>query len=483
MQLPFTIEFTRSGTEKESTSRSIRRRVLWLSLLALFPLAATAGLYLNMRPASIAHRATDQGGGSAVHIESVPSGAAVLVDGQQRGITPVTLRIPSGSHSVIFRKNGYSDTVVPVQADTESPLTVRATLWLATPRVEALRPPLPGTTISDARFLTDGRVALVVSLPPGRERQAWVREREGRLSRVGPMDISPPGIAIAPDGRGVAYLGGADASTGAGLSKELWLSGDGSRGRRLWTAPGPLEEITDLAWSPKGDYLVASTRESLPSGISRTLIRRLAMADGSALALAVMPAELVPGSVDWSPEADRLAFLARAGEITALCVVNVDGTNFRYLADVARGPTPPWIPLDWLPEGEGVVYSQSPDPVLTSDSAPQLYYDDLAGRPPSRLEGSGHSPVWRDRELLALALPKADTPLLLQAFPSLTDGSRGSQKTLQPARVLGSLGVKAVLPVAARWDAPAGGALLSIPAEPGSGAEHSYWLVDWRSGE
>lgn len=483
MQLPFTIEFTRSGTEREFTSRSLRWRVLWLSLLALFPFAATAGLYLNMRPASIVHRTTDEGGGSAVHLESVPSGAAVLVDGQQRGKTPVTLTIPSGAHSVIFRKHGYSDTVVPVQAEIESPLTVRATLWLATPRVEALRPPLPGATISDARFLADGRVALVVSLPPGRERQAWVREREGKLSRVGPMDISPPGIVIAPDGRGVAYLGGADLSTGAGLSKELWLSGDGSRGSRLWTSPGPLEEIIDLAWSPKGDYLVASTRELLPSGMSRTIIRRVAVADGGALTLAVMPAELIPGSVDWSPEADRLAFLARAGEVTALCVVSVDGTNFRYLADVARGPAPAWIPLAWSPEGDGVVYSQSPDPVLTSDSAPQLYYDDLAGRAPTRLEGSGHSPVWRDRGLLALALPKADTPLLLQAFPSLTDGSRGGHKALQPARALGSLGVKAVPPVAARWDVLAARALLSVPAEPGSGAEHSYWLVDWRSGK
>jgi hypothetical protein len=48
-----------------------------------------------------------------VRIETQPFGAEVLVDGQSRGYTPLTLQLPAGKHSIVVRKDA-EDRIVPI---------------------------------------------------------------------------------------------------------------------------------------------------------------------------------------------------------------------------------------------------------------------------------------------------------------------------------------------------------------------------------
>lgn len=45
---------------------------------------------------------------------SVPPGASLKVDGQDVGITPVTVRLPIGGHTLSFGKEGYASGTTPV---------------------------------------------------------------------------------------------------------------------------------------------------------------------------------------------------------------------------------------------------------------------------------------------------------------------------------------------------------------------------------
>ena len=47
-------------------------------------------------------------------IVSVPAGATLKVDGQDAGITPVTVRLPIGEHRLSFSKEGYASGTTPV---------------------------------------------------------------------------------------------------------------------------------------------------------------------------------------------------------------------------------------------------------------------------------------------------------------------------------------------------------------------------------
>ena len=63
--------------------------------------------------ASTACAAIFSSGPDPVEFGSDPEGAEVIVNGQQMGITPVTLRLhPDKDHTVIFRRAGYEDAIV-----------------------------------------------------------------------------------------------------------------------------------------------------------------------------------------------------------------------------------------------------------------------------------------------------------------------------------------------------------------------------------
>jgi hypothetical protein len=75
----------------------------------------------------------------SITVTSVPTGASVFLDGQFRGVTPLTLNdLPAGSHSVTMRGEGFQDVISAVEVTAGSTTMVSETLIPGTP--------VPGST-------------------------------------------------------------------------------------------------------------------------------------------------------------------------------------------------------------------------------------------------------------------------------------------------------------------------------------------------
>src|SRR5712692_6321305 len=128
-------------------------RWLWAAVGGAVALAAAA--VLVWRPPM---QVGDQNLDAELQVSSVPIGASIEVDGRAYGRTPATIRLPAGERRVTLRLDSHADTTYRIQARRNETTTLDAELWLQTPRIQRLRPTLPGATIADARFLADGRV-------------------------------------------------------------------------------------------------------------------------------------------------------------------------------------------------------------------------------------------------------------------------------------------------------------------------------------
>ena len=65
----------------------------------------------------------------SLNIKSNPSGATILLDGTNKGVTPATLTgISSGKHKVVLKKGGYDDYSVNVTVSSGETETISATL-------------------------------------------------------------------------------------------------------------------------------------------------------------------------------------------------------------------------------------------------------------------------------------------------------------------------------------------------------------------
>lgn len=64
---------------------------------------------------------------SVLHLDTVPTGAFVLLEGQELGATPLTVALDAGEHSLSFDKHGYAaqTQVVEMERGIETTATVR----------------------------------------------------------------------------------------------------------------------------------------------------------------------------------------------------------------------------------------------------------------------------------------------------------------------------------------------------------------------
>jgi dipeptidyl aminopeptidase/acylaminoacyl peptidase len=386
---------------------------------------------------------------------------------------------------VTLRHPDYAEATYRVGLAARQPYALAGELWLRAPSVQRVRPTLPGSTISSAGFLADGRVALTVVLPPGDEGQLWLLGSAGGVTRVGPVDVRGA-ITLSPDGRRVAYLAASQRSeVGERRLDEVWLAGPGlERGIRRYAFPpsrSPSEALLDLTFSPDGASLVLVSRTRQSVGATRTRPSRLDVAGGDAQELTTLPSEVVPDSYSWSPDGSRLAFLTRAGSLTSLCLVSLDGAEFRYLADLSRDDSSPlaFPPIAWSADGGRIVYSaptqerSGPSGFLFGEKPVSgLYRVDLPRGQAARLTGAEvQSPVWRsDGTVVALSRSSHGGALSLRAL----DADVG-------ARDLGELPLKPGSGYAARWDAGHAQALVATRGSGDLGAPQTdYWLVRFR---
>lgn len=422
---------------------------------------------------------------AALRVSSEPVGATILVDGRERGRAPATLALSPGSHRVTLRLARHADVSYEVDLAPDRPATLDGLLWPQTPAVQRLRPPLPGATIADARFLGDGRLALILSLPGREERQLWLVERGGDARLAG-----PPGarlaLAIAHDGGQVAYLarGGATAGgtppidpSGNPRLDEVWLARlDGGRGERRYalSASTADERLVDLSWSPDGGHLLLVGQQRPQGSTLRTRLLRLDAATGAARELIALPGEVVPGSYEWSPAGDRVALLVRAGNRTSLCLLGTTDGAFHSLADAGTAPFPA---LAWSPRGDRLAYAAPADTApgdFSGMAVPTLLLtDDLDGGPARRLgDAAGQGPGWRvDGLIVAFDRPKGRGPLLLRAFDATGHGQDLGQLPLSTGALAG-----------VRWDLPRGRAI--VATRPSSGGDPpDLWLVRWAASD
>ena len=476
MQLPFTVVI--EPLDLAQLRRAARAWWAWASAVGI--IASSVGGIAVVRLEAEHHTETVS---AALQVSGAPAGATVEVDDQMRGLTPLSATIASGEHRVNLRRDGYAEATYVVRARPGESVMVDADLWLRSPLVARLRPTYPGASIADVGFLSDGRVALTVALPPGDEHQLWLVDGPGRVRRFGPPD-APGRLAVSSDGKRVAYLApGQGSSVADGRLSEVWVSSrDGERGERRYVLPADArdERLLDLSWAPDGQRLLLASRKQALGGAYRTRLLLFDATTGGVGELASLPSEVMADSYDWSPNGEWVAFLTRAGQITSLCLVGTDG-NFRYLTDLGQEDSDPLPipPLAWSADGRQVLYAAPTQDQTAaggwlpgSRPASVLFTSELA-QPISQRVGSaeGQSPAWRsDGSIVALARPADSGSLTLR----LVDP--GSE-----TRDLAELPIKAGSAFVARWDIAHAQAIVAVRGSANLGmSQPEYWLVRFR---
>src|SRR6516225_7826323 len=82
----------------------------------------------------------------ALRLSSVPAGAAIVVDGQVLGTTPAAISAPVGQSLELRRADAPDVVVLDPQTDVSIPIWPRLS-------VLAVRPPVPGSAITDLQVL------------------------------------------------------------------------------------------------------------------------------------------------------------------------------------------------------------------------------------------------------------------------------------------------------------------------------------------
>jgi dipeptidyl aminopeptidase/acylaminoacyl peptidase len=467
---------------------------------------------------------------ATLQVRSAPPGATVEIGGRDYGRAPLDLRLAPGEHDLRLRLSGFVDAAarVALRAEEIRPLPVE--LWRAAPRVARVRPTFPGAAIVDAAFLGDGSLALTLGVGGRDERQLWLLSPGGRARRVGPS-AAPGSIAVSPDGRRVAFLAPeprADGPVGAVPPmagrplREVWIAGPtGEPSERLYglgSATGD-ERLQEVRWAPDGGHVLLVVRQAHAGGAPRTRLlwvdagRPGGGGEGHPLELVDLPSEVVAGSYVWSPDGRRVAFLARAGHLLSLCVVETGGSaagdGFRYVADL--GPVPaasqplPWAPsVAWSPDGRRIAYAapHRDGPAAAGGllagalGAPQrsgrgaLYVADLSrppGQTPDRLllaapDGAPLWPVWRPDGTLVVLTRAASNGAHVFALAAAAPAA-SAPAPFRPAPLdRPALPAKAAA-FAALWDGTHAQVLVAVArpgrtgASIGAAAPPEFWLL------
>jgi TolB protein len=209
--------------------------------------------------------------------------------------------------------------------------------------------------VGHARSATPPSGLIAFTRPDG----VYVMRADGRGVRPlrrGGVAARAAGLAWSPDGRKLAFLGGAWISRRA-----IWvMKADGSGLVRLVaTENSALEYLGEPTWSPRGDRVafVATTRDERKTDIW------IVNADGSNLRRLVSKPSMEEWDVDWSPVGDRLVVTDVNLGWPLLRVMNLDGSNVRTL-------TPGWASLadqpgrayqaatpQWSPDGRRIAFT------------------------------------------------------------------------------------------------------------------------------
>jgi len=479
VELPFTIVF--EPPSHAELRDVLRMRGTWAAGL-LVVLAIGTGL-LVWHVARV--DAVAAGVEVPLQLGSEPPGARVRLDGRDRGQTPLDVLVEPGVHDVRLMAEDAQDGQYAVQVGAQGG-ALDAVLWRHQPTVRRLRPTLPGASLSDVRVLADGELALSIALPATRQVQVWRLEPQSGALQPLLTDGASTRVAVTLDGQQVAFIGyevgppaygGAPSSFDTEQPTMVWLVRATAWAPLVgWRAPLlPGEFIVDVSWSPTADRLLVVTSQSLGGTAVRSRIWFVDSLAQRAQEVLTLPSEVVPGADTWSPDGQRVLFLARAGALNALCLVDLQG-EFRYVADLDPTPVAPlaYLPVTWSADSQRLLFvapHQHPPGVgagwLQADMRHALYQADVADPTPTLIgDTEADLAVWReDGQLMGLRRAPNDGALDLR----LLGNSGSSQQLLElPLKPLAGAAYAAV------WDTVRARLLVASPA-PSGGTD--FWLA------
>jgi dipeptidyl aminopeptidase/acylaminoacyl peptidase len=250
----------------------------------------------------------------------------------------------------------------------------------------------------------------------------------------------------------------------------VWLAAGSAPPSAVWRAPAG-EALTDVSWSPDGQRLVAASAQELSGGDVRSRLWLIEPAARTTRLLFTLPSRVVPGSLVWSPDGRRMALLAHAGVLNALCLVDLEG-EFRYLADLEPSLTEPlpYPPLTWSADGQQAVFAAPrqeplgpPATWLQPEVRRGLYLVDATPGAP-RLIGDAEAALgaWREDGQLMTLVRSRDGTLAVGVIDAQLHVDRLIDIPLKPASVY-----------AAEWDT----AHARLQVASRSMGEVEYWLV------
>jgi hypothetical protein len=101
-----------------------RKKIVWQSGQDVSVLPGANALRFNVIPTTFVGNET-----GAVQIRTTPEGAAVKIDGESKGTTPVTIRdVTAGSHRIVISKDGYLENSSEITVVAKQTATVEKTL-------------------------------------------------------------------------------------------------------------------------------------------------------------------------------------------------------------------------------------------------------------------------------------------------------------------------------------------------------------------
>jgi hypothetical protein len=481
VELPFIVVF--EPPSRAELRAVMRMRRTWLAGALAVLAIGTVGVALGVGRAE----AVTNSPAVPLDLTSRPAGARVWLDGRERGSTPLDVLVEPGVHNVLLKAADAIDGQYTLNVGAE-PALLNARLWRRQASLTRLRPTLPGAVLSNVQLLADGSLALVVGVPPGRQLQAWRLDPE--TGGVAPIlrDAVGTRLAVAADGRRTALVGfdvgppvsGVDADFGglsAGRASVLWLAEAGdaasSQGWRAALTAG--EQLLDASWSPYADRLLVVSGQLLAGRVVRSRVWLVDAESQTGRPMLSLPSQVVPGSELWSPDGQHVAFVAHAGEVNALCLVDLDG-SFRYVADLDPSSSPPlaYAPVTWSSDSQRLLFvapHQHPPGAavgwLQSETRHALYVASVADPAPVLVADTDVDlAAWReDGQMLGLGRLGADGGLDLR----LVSATGSTQHLID-------LPLKPSASYAAAWDLDRGSLIL---ASPRVGNDVEYWLATY----
>src|ERR1051326_1325155 len=222
---------------------------------------------------------------------TTPPGAAVRIDGANRGVTPAQLSLSPGHHNRLLRQAGSMDQVQHIELPSAG-TALSVNLWLRQAVVLPIRAVYPGAGLLDALFVDNGKLGLNVNsgagpglAQPRESDELWELDpATGNLERQRPASGSGSevsAVALSPDGQQAAY-----ATGGQAMSSSLWptissvshaeptnlaavrlVNRDGIADpltvlqidRKPASSGANAERIGDLIWTPDSQHLIVVT--------------------------------------------------------------------------------------------------------------------------------------------------------------------------------------------------------------------------------